>query len=344
MGILSQICADKVFIIAEISANHNNSLENALELIRAAKEAGADAVKLQTYTPDTITVDSDLPHFIIDGTLWNGMKMYDLYSQAYTPWSWHAKLFEFAKSLNLVCFSTPFDQSSVEFLENLNCEIYKIASFEMTDFVLLESIAKTGKPIIMSTGMSDIGEIIKSFDFLKSKGASEIAVLKTNSSYPAKTDEMNLSAIVTLRERLGCVVGLSDHTLTNSTALLAVAAGARIIEKHICMNRDEAGPDTAFSLTPDEFSKLVDEIREVEIIMGDGILKPSESERKSLYFRRSLFYLQDLQEGATIDEFNIGSRRPNVGMSTEKFWDVLGRKLKRGVIKGQPVSIDDLGD
>lgn len=331
------------YIIAEMSGNHGHSFEQAVDILKAAKEAGADAIKLQTYTADTLTIDSDEPSFQIKGGLWDGNNLYKLYEEAYTPWDWQPKLKAIADELKIDFFSTPFDDTAVDFLEDLDVKVHKVASFEMIDHELLKKVASTGKPIIMSTGMATLGEIEESVKTLRENGVNEIALLKCTSSYPAPPEEMNLKTIPHLAEAFDVVAGLSDHTLGISTPIAAVALGARIIEKHFTLSRDLPGPDTAFSLEPEEFKEMVDSIRNVEKALGNVSYGVNEKESKSRVFRRSLFIVEDVKEGEEFTYKNLRSIRPGNGLPPKHLKEILSRKANRDVKRGTPVSWDLVG-
>lgn len=324
-----------VYIIAEISANHNGSFERALETVRAIKDAGADAVKIQTYTPDTITLNCDAPPFRIQGTLWEGRNLYELYAQAMMPWEWHAPLQAEAHKLGLDFFSTAFDPTAVDFLEELNVPLHKIASFELVDLPLIEKMARTGKPLIMSTGMATLGEIEDAVNAARAAGCTQLALLWCNSGYPAAPAEMNLRVIPHLSETFGVPVGLSDHTLGTTAATGAVAVGARIIEKHFTLSRADGGPDAAFSLEPDEFAQMVAQVREVEAMLGCVEYGPREREKASLAFRRSLFVVEDVKAGETLTQKNVRSIRPAGGLAP-KFWRE-GKTARRALKRGEPL-------
>ena len=327
-----------VYIIAEMSANHNGSFERALETLCAAKTAGADAIKIQTYTSDTMTIDLKTPPFQIEGTLWEGRNLYELYAEAMTPWEWHAPLQAEAKQLGLDFFSTAFDPTAVDFLETLEVPIHKVASFELVDLPLIEEMAQTGKPLIMSTGMATLGEIEEAVNAARNAGCEELALLWCNSGYPAPPGEMNLRGIPHLSETFGVPVGLSDHTLGTTAATCAVAVGARLIEKHFTLSRADGGPDAAFSLEPDEFAQMVAQVREAEQMLGRVEYGPRERERASLKFRRSLFVVEDVKAGETLTEKNVRSIRPAGGLAP-KFWQqVEGKTARRDLKRGEPLS------
>ncbi len=330
-----------VYIIAEMSGNHNQNFEKAVKIIEAAKAAGADAVKLQTYTPDTITLDVRNEYFQVSGTIWEGKNLYDLYSEAYTPWEWHPKLIRVAEALDIDLFSTPFDHTAVDFLEEMRVPAYKIASFEMVDIPLIQKIAETGKPIIMSTGMASLDEIRDAVTTIETMH-NELALLKCVSTYPAMPEEMNLSTIPHMGKTFGVPVGLSDHTLGDVTAIAAVALGACIIEKHLTLSRNEPGPDNAFSMEPEEFKKMVGSIRIAEKAVGKVTYELSEDQRTSRVFRRSLFVTEDIKAGDKISSQNIQSVRPGHGLHTRYYDDVMGMTVNRDVKKGTPLSWDFL--
>jgi N-acetylneuraminate synthase len=326
------------YLIAEISANHGGSFERALETVHAIKDTGADAVKIQTYTPDTITLDSKMPPFVIEGTLWEGRNLYDLYAEAMTPWEWHAPLQAEAQKLGLDFFSTAFDPTAVDFLENLGVQVHKIASFELVDLPLIEKMARTGKPMILSTGMASLDEIEEAVNAARGAGATQIALLWCNSAYPAPPTEMNLRVIPHLSENFGVPVGLSDHTLGTTAATVAVSLGASIIEKHFTLSRANGGPDSAFSLEPHEFALMVSQVREAEKMLGSIEFGPREHERASLKFRRSLFVMRDIKAGEVLNEENVRSIRPAGGLAP-KFWrEIEGKKARRSLLKGEPLN------
>lgn len=327
------------YIIAELSANHNGDLSRAFRIIEAAKAAGADAVKLQTYRPDTITMDCDTEDFMIRGGLWNGRKLYELYEEAHTPWEWHAPLFSHAKKLGITIFSTPFDTTAVDLLENLNAPAYKIASFEAIDLPLIKYAASTGKPMIISTGMADADEIKEAIDAARSGGCQEIAILRCVSGYPALASDYNLLTIPDMFERFGVVTGLSDHTLDNSTAIASVALGASIIEKHFTLDRNDGGPDDSFSLEPAELKSLCRSANTAWEALGkvDYGIKPSE--QGSAKFRRSLYFVKDLKRGDTITADSVKSIRPGFGMAPKHLEKLLGATLTADVFRGMPTSL-----
>jgi pseudaminic acid synthase len=326
------------YIVAEISANHNRSFDEAVKLINAAKEAGADAVKLQTYTPDTLTINSDKEYFrVAGGTLWDGRNLYDLYGEAYTPWDWQPQLKEIANKLDIELFSTPFDQTAVNFLEKMDVPAYKIASFEVIDLPLIRRIAQTGKPIIMSTGMATLSEIDDAVKTIREAGGNQMALLKCTSSYPAPPEEMNLRTIPHLSEAFNVPAGLSDHTLGIAVPVAAVALGACIVEKHFTLSRSVTGPDSAFSLEPHEFKAMVEAIRTVEKALGRVHYGVSEKEAKSRIFRRSLFVVKDVKAGEVFCEANVRSIRPGHGLAPKYLDRVLGSRAARDIEKGTPL-------
>ena len=331
------------YIIAEMSANHNQDFDRAVELIRAAKEAGADAIKLQTYTPDTITIDCDTDYFAIKGTIWEGYNLYKLYGEAYTPWEWQPKLKKVADDIGLDFFSTPFDETAVDFLESMDVHAYKVASCELVDIPLLKKIAQTGKPIIISTGMASLSEIDEAVATIRDAGGTQVALLKCTSSYPALPEEMNLRSISHLSEAFNVPVGLSDHTLGIAVPIAAVALGACIIEKHFTLSRKFPSPDSLFSLEPHEFKKMVDAIRTAEEAFGKVHYGVSEREKESRVFRRSLFVVKDIKAGEMFSVNNIRSIRPGHGLHTRYLGDLIGRYASRDVARGTPLSWDLVG-
>lgn len=332
------------YIIAELSANHNQDFELAVKLVEVAKQSGADAIKLQTYTQDTMTIDCDTDYFCIHGTLWDGRTLYDLYGEAYTPWEWQPKLKQIANDLGMDLFSTPFDSTAVDFLEKLNVPVYKIASFELVDIPLIRQVARTGKPIIMSTGMATLGEIEEAVNTIRAEGNHQIALLKCNSAYPAPPEEMNLLTIPHLADAFDVAVGLSDHTLGIEVPIAAVALGARIIEKHLTLSRDMNGPDSAFSLEPQEFKAMVDAVRITEKALGKIHYGVTEKEAQSRLFRRSLFVVKDMKAGDVFTEENVRSIRPGHGLHTRYLGDVLGKKATKDIELGTPLDWPYLGE
>lgn len=324
-----------VFIIAELSANHNGSIDNALKTIKAAKRAGADCIKLQTYTPDTMTLDSNKSDFIINsGTIWDGRNLHELYKEAYTPWEWHEKLFKIATEEGLICFSSPFDKTAVDFLEELNTPAYKIASFEITDIPLIEYTASKGKPVIISTGIAEQEDIELALDACYRMGNKNIALLKCTSSYPAPIDEANMIMIKDLAERYEVVSGLSDHTLGSTVPIVATAMGAKIIEKHFILDKSVGGPDASFSMDEEEFTKMVKAVREAEKAIGKVDYTLTDKQKKGKDFSRSLYVAKDIKEGEIFTEKNIRSIRPGFGMHPRFLKDFLGKKASRSWEKG----------
>ena len=331
---------NKVFIIAELSANHNGSLEMAKETIRAMKDSGADAVKLQTYTPDTITLDVDNDYFRIkQGTVWDGRGLYELYREAMTPWEWHEELFALIDSLGMVYFSSPFDFSAVDFLENLNVPMYKIASFEITDTNLIRYCAQRQKPMIISTGIAGLTDIELAVETCRSVGNNQITLLKCTSSYPAPLNEMNLMTIADMKSRFGCEVGLSDHTMDSVAPVVAVALGATVIEKHFILDRKLGGADSGFSLEPAEFAKMVEQIRETEQILGSVNYELTPKTKSSREFARSLFVAEDVEAGGELTAQNIRSVRPGFGLHPKYLGEVIGKKASRNLTKGEPLAL-----
>ncbi len=326
------------YVIAEMSANHNQDFDEAIRIIHAIKEAGADAVKIQTYTPDTLTINCDNEYFRIgEGTIWEGRNLYDLYGEAYTPWDWQPRLKEAAEAAGLDFFSTPFDPTAVDFLEGMGVGFYKIASFEIVDIPLIERIAHTGKPIIMSTGMATLTEIEEAVSAARSAGATDIALLKCTSAYPAPPDEMNLRTIPALADKFQAPIGLSDHTLGIAVPVAAVALGAGLVEKHFTLSRSMPGPDSAFSLEPQEFKAMVEAIRVAEEALGSVHYGVSEREAKSQVFRRSLFVVEDVQAGQLFTSQNVRSIRPGNGLPPKYLKAVLGQRAARDIPRGTPL-------
>jgi len=333
-----------VYFIAELSANHGQSLDKALQTVEAAAKAGADAIKLQTYTPDTLTLKSDAPPFVVKTkNAWAGRTLHDLYQEAMTPWEWHPTLVEAAARHGLACFSTPFDATATHFLESLHVPAYKIASFELTDLPLVETVARRGKPVIMSTGMASLADIEAALRTCLAAGNSRIAVLRCVSAYPADPASMDLRSLELLRQ-LGVVLGLSDHTRDNVAALTAVSLGARLIEKHFIVDRSWGGPDSFFSLQPDEFRRLVDDVRTCEAALGKPRFGPSVEELGSLAFRRSLFVARDVAAGEVLTCDNVRSVRPSVGLAPKHLPDVLGRVAARALKAAEPLRWDMIGE
>ena len=324
----------KVFIIAELSANHNGSIETAIETIRAAKRAGADCIKLQTYTADTITIDSSDDDFIIKGTVWNGENLYNLYQKAFTPWEWHEELFKVAKQEGLICFSSPFDKTAVDFLEGLEVPAYKIASFEITDIPLIEYVASKKKPIIISTGIATTADIELALDACKRMGNEEIALLKCTSSYPAPIEEANISMIKDLASRFNVITGLSDHTLGSVVPIVATCFGAKIIEKHFILNHSVGGPDSSFSLDESEFTQMVNAIRNAENAIGSIDYNLTEKQINGKNFSRSLYVVNNIKIGEIFTENNVKSIRPGFGLHPKFYNQILGKVSNSNLSKG----------
>ena len=330
-----------VYVIAEISANHNHEFEQAAKIVRAAKDAGADAVKLQTYTADTITLRSDKECFVVKGgTLWDGKTLHDLYGEAFMPWEWQPKLKLIANELGLDLFSSAFDETAVDFLESMGVPAHKVASFELVDIPLIQKMARTGKPLIMSTGMASLDEIDEAVAGARGAGATQIALLKCTSAYPASPEEMNLRTIPYLAAHAGLPVGLSDHTMDVAVPVTAIALGACIIEKHLTLSRAVPGPDSAFSLEPSEFKAMVDAVRIAERSLGEARFGGSEKEESSRLFRRSLFVVADMKCGETFTAQNVRSIRPGHGLHTRHLGEVLGKPAAREIQRGTPLSWD----
>ena len=328
------------YIVAELSGNHNREIDRALRLIDAAKAAGADAVKLQTYTPDTITIDHDGPEFLLSSGLWAGRRLYDLYEEAHTPWDWHAPLFARAREVGITLFSAPFDSTAVTLLESLGAPAYKIASAEIVDLPLIQLCAATGKPLIISTGMASLLEIEDAVAAARAAGAAEIIVLHCVAAYPAPPDEINLATIADLARRLDVAVGLSDHTLDTVVATAAVAAGAAMVEKHVTLRRADGGVDSAFSLEPEELARLVRDARTAWSAIGAPSYGPTESEKSGLIWRRSLYVVADVAAGERLTADNVRSIRPSLGLPPRHLGAVLGRRAARALRRGQPLAAD----
>jgi len=329
------------FIIAELSANHGGDIEIAKETVRAAKRAGADAIKLQTYTADTITLDVKTKDFeITQGTHWDGQYLYDLYKEASLPWAWHAELYELAKEEGLVCFSSPFDKTAVDFLEELGNPIYKVASFEITDTPLIEYIASKGKPVIISTGIAEISDIELAIETCKKVGNNQITILKCTSAYPALAEDANLVTIPDIAERFNVDSGLSDHTLGIEAPVVAVVLGAKVIEKHFILNKKIGGPDAHFSLDENEFSEMVKAVRKAEQMMGVVDYKMTGKKKKSREFSRSLYVAEDVKKGDIITIENVRSVRPGYGMHPKYLQDILGKTFSESLLKGEQMNMD----
>lgn len=337
----SIIGGDRTFVIAEMSGNHNQDKNRALEIVKAAKYAGADALKIQTYRADTITLDCDSEMFFAQkGSPWEGTTLYSLYGEAYTPWEWHKDIFEEAKRQGLICFSSPFDFSAVDFLEELDCPIYKIASFEITDIPLIRKAAKTKKPVIMSTGLASEADIRLAVETCRQQDNNDIVLLKCTSAYPAPFEEMNIRMIPDLSERFDCVSGLSDHTLGSEVAVAAVALGAKVVEKHLTLGRKDGGVDSAFSMEPEEFKNMVSNIRNVEAALGNVSYALTESQKDGRKYCRSLFVSRDVKKGERVTPDNIKSVRPGGGLEPRFYDDVQGSAFNRDISMGTPLSWD----
>jgi len=323
---------NKVFIIAELSANHNGSLTNAIETIRAAKRAGANAIKLQTYTANTITIDSKKSDFLIDnGSIWDGKNLYELYKEAYTPWEWHPELFKVAEQEGLICFSSPFDFTAVDFLESLNVPCFKIASFEITDIPLIEYVASKGKPIILSTGIATKSDIELALSTIRKQGVNDIALLKCTSSYPAPIDEANLIMLQDFKKKFNIIPGLSDHTLGNVAPVVAVSLGAKIIEKHLIVDKKIGGPDSSFSLDENEFKEMVSNVRIAEKAIGKINYELTDKQHNGRNFARSLYVIKDVKKGERISNYNVKSIRPGFGMHPKFLSQIIGKVFKKDI-------------
>jgi pseudaminic acid synthase len=329
----------KVFIIAELSANHNGSIAIAIETIRAAKRAGVDCIKLQTYTADTITIDSDKDDFLIKGTIWEGRNLHSLYQEAFTPWEWHEELMKVAAAEGLICFSSPFDKTAVDFLETLNVPAYKIASFEITDIPLIEYVASKGKPIILSTGIAEEADIELALDACRRMGNTDIALLKCTSSYPAPIDEANMCMVKDLAERYNVISGLSDHTMGATVPVVATCFGAKIIEKHFILDRSIGGADASFSMNEEEFTAMVKAVREAENAIGVVDYTLTEKQSKGKDFSRSLYVVEDIRAGDIITEKNVRSIRPGFGLHPKYYHEILGKTINKDLAKGDRLKL-----
>ncbi|MFW6029435.1 MAG: pseudaminic acid synthase [Halanaerobiales bacterium] len=334
---------EPTYIIAEMSANHANKIENAKKIIHAAKESGADCIKIQTYKPDTLTIDSDKECFIIDNGIWKGKKLYSLYEQAYTPWEWHDELKVEAENVDIDFFSTPYEKTSVDFLEEIGVEFYKVASFSITNIPFLEYLAKKNKPIILSTGMSTLGEIEEAVNSIKAQGNEKIALLKCSSAYPAVPEDMNIKTMNNLLDIFDVPVGLSDHSYGFISAVTAVALGANIIEKHFCLSRDIQTPDSKFSLEPEEFKEMVKNVRIAEKAVGEINYGLSDTEKNSRIFRKSIFVVKDIKIGEKFTENNIRIIRPGYGLKPKYYKRIIGKKATENIERGTPLTWDYIG-
>ena len=333
----------KVYIIAELSGNHNGSIGNAIEAIRAAKRVGADAIKFQTYTADTMTLDCNNKDFLLSqGTIWDGQYLHDLYKKAFTPWEWHEELFHTAKEEGIDCFSTPFDSTAVDFLESLDNPIYKVASFEITDIPLIEYIASKGKPMIISTGIANFEDIELALNTCKKMGNNEVALLKCTSSYPAPMEEANLCMIKDLSKRFGVTAGLSDHTLGITSPIVAVTQGAKIIEKHFILDHSIGGPDASFSLDENEFLNMVDAVRKAEVALGKVNYSLTKKQLQGRNFSRSLYVSKDIKKGDLVTSENMRSVRPGFGMHPKYYSEILGKKYNKDLTKGERINYNIL--
>lgn len=334
---------ERVYIIAEMSANHAGSFERAKEIIHAAKESGADCVKIQTYTPDTITIDCDNAFFHIDNGTWKGENLYHLYSKAFTPWEWQAELKKEADKVGIDFLSTPFDRTAVDFLEEIGIEFYKIASFELVDIPLIKYTASKGKPMIISTGMGTLEEIEDAVNTVRNQGNQSLCLLRCASAYPALSESMNLRTMIDMKEHFHLPVGLSDHSMGSLGAVAAVAMGASVIEKHFCVSREVENPDSSFSMEPQEFAEMVKEIRIVEKAKGKIQYGPSEQEKDSVVFRKSVFVVKDILAGESFTEENIRVIRPGYGLKPKYYQDILGKHAVHDIKRGMPLQFDDVG-
>ena len=329
-----------VYIIAELSANHNGNLQNALDTIKAAKEIGANAIKLQTYTADTMTLDCKKDDFMIkQGTLWDGQYLYDLYKEAYTPWEWHKELFDYARKIGIDIFSSPFDKTAVDFLEQFDPSAYKIASFEITDYELVRYTASKGRPIIISTGIATIDEIQDAVDICRAEGNNDVILLKCTSAYPAALEDANLMTIPNLAETFGVISGFSDHTLGVTAPVVATTLGAKVIEKHFILDKSIGGADADFSLDKQEFAEMIQAVRDAEKLLGKVDYRMTEKKKKSRQFSRSLYVAEDIKEGDIITEKNVRSVRPGYGLHSKYLKDVLGKKAAVALEKGTAVKL-----
>lgn len=337
--------ADRVFIIAEMSANHGHDIEIAKQTIKAAKEAGADAIKIQTYTADTMTIDCDNEYFTLSsGTIWDGRTLYDLYCEAYTPWEWHQELCDYAKEIGIIFFSTPFDRTAVDLLEELDVPAYKIASFEVKDIPLIEYTAAKGKPMIISTGIATLADIDDAVEACRRVGNEQIILLQCTSSYPAKIEDANLLTMPNMGETFGVEVGLSDHTLSNTAVIAAVALGAKVIEKHFILDRSIGGPDASFSLDLQEFKDMVQAVRDTEKALGRVDYSLTEQKKASRLLGRSLFVVKDVKAGEVFTEENVSSIRPGYGMEPKYYYDVIGKRARVDIKRGTPLNNEHISE
>ena len=329
---------EKTFVVAEVSANHLQDYGRAEAIIKAAAQAGADAVKLQTYTPDTITLDCDNDYFqITQGTIWDGTTLHKLYEEAYTPWEWQPRLMEYANGLGLECFSSPFDATAVDFMKEMDMPAYKVASFEINDIPLIRKIAGLGKPVILATGIAYLEDMERALQVCKEEGNEQVVLLKCTSAYPSPYEEMNLKVIPNMAQVFDCITGLSDHSMGTAAAVASVALGAKMVEKHLTLSRADGGPDGAFSMEPDEFRKMVDEIRIVEKALGKVTYELTEKQKRSREDGRSLFVVKNMKEGEIFTEENVRSIRPAFGLHTMYFDEIMGRRARTDISKGTPL-------
>ena len=326
------------YVIAELSANHNGVLQKALDTILAAKSCGADAIKLQTYTADTMTIDSDNEDFCIKGGLWNGYKLYDLYKEAQTPFDWHQAMFKHARDIGITCFSTPFDETAVDLLEDLNTPAYKVASFEATDLPLIKYIAATKKPLIMSTGMASLEEIEEMVETAREAGCNDLILMHCISSYPAPVDQSNLLTIPDMKERLGVQIGLSDHTVTNTSSIVAISLGATLIEKHFILDRCDKGPDSEFSINPSELASLCKETKDAWLSLGCAGYERKPAEEANIKFRRSVYFVKDISAGDVITKEHVRRIRPGYGLTPKLEKELIGRKVNKDIVVGTATS------
>ncbi len=329
---------EKTFVVAEVSANHLQDYGRAEAIIKAAAQAGADAVKLQTYTPDTITLDCDNDYFqITQGTIWDGTTLHKLYEEAYTPWEWQPRLMEYANGLGLECFSSPFDATAVDFMKEMDMPAYKVASFEINDIPLIRKIAGLGKPVIRATGIAYLEDMERALQVCKEEGNEQVVLLKCTSAYPSPYEEMNLKVIPNMAQVFDCITGLSDHSMGTAAAVASVALGAKMVEKHLTLSRADGGPDGAFSMEPDEFKKMVDEIRIVEKALGKVTYELSEKQKRSREDGRSLFVVKNMKEGEIFTEENVRSIRPAFGLHTMYLDEIMGKRARTDISKGTPL-------
>lgn len=330
---------ERTYIVAEVSANHLQDYDRAEAIIKAAKEAGADAVKLQTYTPDTITLDCDNDYFqITQGTIWDGTTLHKLYETAYTPWEWQPRLMRYANDLGLDCFSSPFDETAVDFMQEMDMPAYKVASFEINDIPLIRKIARIGKPVIFATGIAYLEDIERALRVCREEGNEQIVLLKCTSAYPSPYEDMNLKVIPNMAEVFGCITGLSDHSMGTAAAVASVALGGKMIEKHLTLSREDGGPDGAFSMEPAEFKRMVEDVRIVEKALGKVTYELTQKQKNSREDSRSLFVVKDIRAGEELTKDNVRSIRPAFGMHTMYYEEILGRKACKDIARGTPLS------